>query len=119
MENNNPTAKAIGNYFKKFSSRGIPFMDDREKGDIRTLNGELLHIDDFGFIRGRDGEYAVVSFKEHADKFYFAGMALTDMLHTVDADGMRDELKNMTIVLSGKRSKNGRDYQAFDFPEAE
>lgn len=114
--NDNNTIRA---YFNQFSSRGIPFMDDRKKGDINVLVGEVLHIDDFGFINGRDGEYAVVSFKEHPDSFYFAGLALTDICRKVDADGMREELAAQPVVLSMKKSKNNRNYMSVDFTAAD
>lgn len=114
--NDNNTIRA---YFNQFSSRGIPFMDDRKKGDINVLVGEVLHIDDFGFINGRDGEYAVVSFKEHPDSFYFAGLALTDICRKIDADGMREELSAQPVVLSMKKSKNNRNYMSVDFTAAD
>lgn len=116
---NDNTNNTIRAYFNQFSSRGIPFMDDRKKGDINKLVGEVLHIDDFGFINGRDGEYAVVSFKEHSDSFYFAGLALTDICRKIDADGMREELAAQPIVLSMKKSKNNRNYMSVDFIDAD
>lgn len=105
----------VKSYFKKFERKGITFMDDRQKGDIKTLVGETIHVDDFGFIKRRDGEYAVISTVEHPDKFYFAGLALTDIVRQVEEDGMRDALKSQGIKLSMKRSKNGRDYMSVEF----
>lgn len=105
----------VKNYFKKFERKGIAFMDERQKGDIKTLVGETIHVDDFGFIKGRDGEYAVISTVEHPDKFYFAGLALTDIVRQVEEDGMREALKSQGIKLSMKRSKNGRDYMNVEF----
>lgn len=105
----------VKSYFKKFERKGIAFMDDRQKGDIKSLVGETIHVDDFGFIKGRDGEYAVISTVEHPDKFYFAGLALTDIVRQVEEDGMRDALKSQGIKLSMKRSKNGRDYMNVEF----
>lgn len=109
---------AFNDYFKKFSSHGIPFMDGRNKGDINKLVDTTLHIDDFGFIKGRDGEYAVVSFAEHPTEFFFAGMALTDVCRQVDADGMREALAQQPISLHMVKSKNGRNYMAVEFIEA-
>ena len=50
MNENTNNTNTIRAYFNQFSSKGIPFMDDRDKGDIKTLVGAVLHIDDFGFI---------------------------------------------------------------------
>lgn len=115
MNENTNNTNTIRAYFNQFSSKGILFMDDRDKGDIKTLVGDVLHIDDFGFINGRDGEYAVVSFKEHPESFYFAGLALTDICRKIDADGMREELAAQPIVLTMKKSKNNRSYMSVDF----
>ena len=105
----------VASYFNRFIRNGIPFMDGKTKGNIKDLVGDTIHIDDFGFIHRTDGEYAVIHVAEHPDFFYFGGLALTDMLAQVDADGMREELAQQGIVLTMKRSKNGRGYMAYEF----
>lgn len=107
----------VNAYFKKFINEGIPFMQNAEKGNIADLaNGEILHIIDFGFIRSKNGEFAVIAFKEYPHKFYFGGLALTDLCHNVDIDDMRDALANQGIVLSKRLTKDGRNkYMAYDF----
>ena len=106
----------MANYFSKFSNKGIPFMDDRRKCDMHDLLGEELHVSDFGFINGQAGDYAVVAFKEHPEEFYFGGKVLTDILHQVDADGMRDELTKQGLVLTTTRSKRThQEYIGVDF----
>ena len=103
-------------YFDKFVRKGIPFMEGREKGNLRDLVDKPLHIIDFGFIDGKDGKFAVMLFDEDADKFYFGNSIVTEMLETVDADDMRDELADQAIMFVLRMSKErGQEYMAFDF----
>lgn len=106
------------NYFSKFENKGIPFMDDRKKGSISSLVGEVLHIEDFGFINQEGSTYSVIAFKEHPTEFYFGGAVLNDILTQVNADGMRDELAAQPIMLKMITSKRSRAYMSVDFLEA-
>lgn len=92
-------------YFKNLTSQGVPFMDKRTKGDINDLLNEDLHIVDYGYIRGRKGDYAVIAFKEYPDQFYFGGMVLTDILRRIDKDNMKEQLLGETLRLSMKDAK--------------
>lgn len=108
----------VNNYFEKFSNKGIPFMDGRTKGNISSLVGEVLHIEDFGFINQEGSTYPVIAFTEHPNDFYFGGAVLNDILNQVDHDGMRDELKMQPIALKMVQSKRGRTYMSVEFVEA-
>lgn len=107
----------VNNYFSKFANKGIPFMDGRTKGNIASLVGEILHIEDFGFINQEGSTYPVIAFKEHPTDFYFGGAVLNDILTQVDNDGMRDELKAQPLVLKMVKSKKGRTYMSVEFTE--
>lgn len=103
-------------YFSKFNTgKGIPFMNDAEKGDFKEIIGSPVHIADFGFIRNEDGDFAVISVKERPGRFYFCNQIVTEMLHTVDDDGMRKELVGEPIAFEYRTSKKGREYLAFEF----
>lgn len=105
------------NYFSKFTNKGIPFMDGRTKGNISSLVGESLHIEDFGFISQEDSTYPVIAFKEYPSAFYFGGAVLNDILTQIDRDGMRAELKTQPVVLKMVTSKKGRTYMSVEFIE--
>lgn len=105
-------------YFEKFSNKGVPFMDGAEKQDISTVYGHALHITDFGFINGDNGEFGVVQFAEHPGKFFFVNKITTEMLREVREDDKRDELANEVIIFEQRTSQNGRIYTAFTFPNA-
>lgn len=92
-------------YFKNLTSQGVPFMDGRDRGDINDLVNEDLHVEDYGYIRGKKGEYAVIAFREYPKNFYFGGMVLTDILHRIDRDNMKEQLLGETMRLSMKDAK--------------
>lgn len=105
----------MGNYFEKFNNGGIQFMEGREKGNLSDMLEKSLHIIDHGFIAGDDGDYAVMLFAEDAEHFYFGNSIITEMLKTVDADGMTAELAEQPIMFVQRESKRGRTYTGFKF----
>lgn len=108
-------------YFSKFNRQGIPFMDTRDLAKMSELDGKTMHIEEYGWLADDSGEqYPVIIFAEDKKHFYFGGMALTDMLTQVDADGMKDELKNVALKFSKRVSKKAhRQYMGFDILEEE
>lgn len=106
-------------YFSKFNRRGISFMDNRDLAKMSELDGKTMHIDDYGWLTDDSGEqYPVISFAEDKKHFYFGGLALTDMLNQVDADGMKDELKKVALKFGKRVSKKAhRTYMGFDILE--
>ena len=101
-------------YFDRFN-KGIAFMDNRDKGDMRNILDKKVHITDFGFIRNDEGDYGVICLAEDEANFYFCNQVITDMLHQIDNDGMREELAKQNIVFSLAESKKGRAYFKFEF----
>lgn len=107
-------------YFDKFNSgKGIPFMEGRELAKINTILGEELHPLDYGYIKGDEGDYAVIHFKEHEDVFYFGNQILTDALKQIDSDGQKEALLsgNVRMIFNVRTSNKGRDYTAVEFIE--
>lgn len=106
-------------YFAKFSNKGVPFMEGRDKGDKKDMLDKPLHIVDFGFIRGTDGDdFAVMLFDELPDVFFFGNALVTEMLQQVEADDMREGLKDVTITFTERKSKqSGRMYVSYDIEE--
>ena len=109
----------MSNYFTNLNpSKGIPFMDGAEKGEKDELLGEWLHIEDFGFINGENGDFAVLKIRERPGKFYFGNQIITEMLQRVNADSMKQHLAENAIKFTMRTSEKGRDYMTFEFAEA-
>lgn len=105
-------------FFTEFNNDGIPFMDGKDKGERSEILDRPLHMDDFGFINGSDGEFAVMHFAEIPDKFFFGNSIITEMLHKVNAASMKAHLAEQAITFTLKTSKETkREYMAFRFDE--
>lgn len=107
----------MSNYFSKFNpSKGIPFMDNRDKGNNDEITDKQLHIVDFGFITTKYGDCAVAIFKEDAEHFYFLNSIITDVLHHIESDDMRSKLADQAIVFTKKWNKDETaQYMTFEF----
>lgn len=104
-------------YFKKFSGGGVDFMDGREKADVGvlTVSGEPVHIDNHAYLKNDEGEYAVFTVEEMPGFFFFGNSIITEVLKTVDEDGMEELLPKVGARFLSKRSKKNRDYTAIEF----
>ena len=106
-------------YFSQFKNEGVPFMEGRDKGDKAEIMNRPLHIQDFGFINGQDGKFAVMLFAEEPEKFYFGNSIITEMLMQVERDDMKQGLREVAITFKERKSKEtGRTYIAFDIDES-
>lgn len=108
------------NYFKKFSNEGVEFMDGRTAGDIQTLVGETVLIEDYAFIKDSNsdlGKYGVFTVVDIPDQFFFAPSVVTDVLSTVDQDGMKGALCGQQPVkfLRKESRKTKRKYIYMEF----
>lgn len=111
------TMKSLKDRAKEFSIQ-LPFMDGREKGDVKELVGTVNTIVDYGFLKGDDDrEYAVFIVKERAKTFYFGGTVLTDQLMQLEAEGYHDAIveEGLPMLLTDKKSKNNRSYVNVEF----
>lgn len=106
---------ANDNYFKSLKNEGIPFMEGREKGDIRDLIGKTVNIMDFGFIKGENGTYAVFCVKGSEKEFYCGGKAVTEILSTIKNDGKKDLLPEQEAKILEVTSKTKRKYITIEF----
>lgn len=103
-------------YFDKFNTnKGISFMDGANKANLAIAEGKKVHISDFAFLKGDDGDFACLALEEFPNTFFFGNAIITAMLKDVDEDGMREELKAQPIVFTRHTSKKGREYMGFEF----
>lgn len=102
-------------YFSKFQQQGIPFMEGAEKGDIRDIVDSEIHIVDFGFIKGDNGDFAVFQTKENEGVFFFAPNVISENLKIIDEDGKRALLAKTTVIVRSNTSKNKREYFTLEY----
>ena len=102
-------------YFKKFK-KSIDFMDGRDRAELADLcTGEKYHIEEFAFLNGENGEYAVFIVKENDNLFYFGNSVVSEVLKQVETDNMSEELRSVGVVFEKVVSKKKREYIAIRF----
>ena len=90
--------------------KGIPFMEGREKEDLRSLLDSEVTIKDYDFLNGDNGEYAVFIIAEDDTKFYFGSSVVTDALKDLDNAGLKEDVRaeGLKVKLVERISKNGK-----------
>lgn len=109
--------KSLKDRAKEFSVQ-LPFMDGREKGEMKELHGQVSTITDYGFLTGDKGtDYVVFITKERSNKFYFGGQVLTDQLQQLEAEGYHEEIvaDGLPVLFGEKKSKNKQTYTTVEF----
>ena len=99
------------------SGKGIEFMSNRTKGEMKELLDNVVTIRDYAFINGEDGEYAVFIVDEIKDSFYFGGSVITNNLKELSEEE-HQELKAEglpTLFTERKAKKGNRTYIAVEF----
>ena len=109
--------KSLKDRAKEFTV-SLPFMEGREKGDMKELHGQVSTICDYGFLTGDKGnDYAVFIVRERNSKFYFGGQVLTDQLQQLEAEGYHEEIQEegLPVLFGEKKSKNKQTYTTVEF----
>ena len=100
---------------------GSPIMKDREKLEtIDVLESMTLTLDAVDLMTKDGNEFAVVTFKEFPDGFYFGGKVLTDLVKMIYEESGIETGKPLTVkddnielIAERKKSKQGRNYTSF------
>lgn len=109
--------KSLKERAKEFSV-SLPFMEGRDKGELKKLAGMVSTICDYGFLTDdKDEAYVVFITRERAKEFFFGGQVLTDRLAQLESEGYRDAImsEGLPVLFGEKKSKNGRSYTTVEF----
>lgn len=114
----------LKNLAKQITVSGLPFMEGKEKGDMDNLINRTVTINDYGFMKDQDAEYAVFTCKEDDGFFYFGGGVTTDCLKKIDEQFTDDEIaelleEGLPVHFEKRKSKNKREYTKCTFFPAE
>lgn len=104
--------------FAKSLQATLPFMDGREKGDMKRITDMNCTIREYGFLTDeKDKEYVCFIIDEDPQTFYFGGQVLTDNMREITDNGFQADVYNDGLpVFFGKRiSKNKREYTTVTF----
>lgn len=104
---------------KRTSNNNGIIKEGMEKLSTGELVGTTVTITDVDVINTSNGRCGVLIFKEHPNKFYFAGAVLTDLCEDIinDDSALEDIRTNgLCIAIFNKTSpKTHRRYTTFDF----
>lgn len=110
--------KSLRERAKEFDAR-LPFMDGREKGDTAEIMGQIITLDEYGFLPNEAGEnYVCFTTRERSNKFYFGGTVLTARMIELDQDGYGPAIRaeGLPLLLTQtKAKKGGRTYTNVTF----
>ena len=115
-------SEALKERARKLSVR-LDLMEGKTKGNMEDLIGEVVTINDFGFMQDRkDGtEYIAFVVKEDPEKFFFGGMVLTNNLKELAMDGFTDTIikEGLPVRFGTKKKADKTSYTTVEFyPEA-
>lgn len=126
METNNKFLQAIHEAYEDVSLKALsPLMEDREqiKLSAHDLNGKELSIISVDYIKyiknNKEIQHCVIIFKEHADKFYFGGLKLSDwvsgVLERVNIDEFNAYLLSNPVKVKFSIIKTSNGNSMLDF----
>lgn len=96
----------------------LPFMEGREKGEMKRIVNMNATITDYGFLADdKDKTYVCFKIKEDDQNFYFGGQVLTDDMQELEADGYHEEITKygLPVYFGLKKSKNNKEYVTVTF----
>lgn len=99
-------------------TKQITIMEGREKRELKELLGKNITINNFDFLSGTDGVYAVFTIKEDETGFYFSSSVLTDHLKGIENEGLKEDVitEGLQLQLEERKSKNSnRTYISVNF----
>lgn len=112
--------KSLKDRLKQFTN-AIPFMEGRERGDLKDVCGRIVTICDYGFMaetkKSKD-PVVVLALAEYPDKFFFGGQVITEQMRQLDDEGYREEIlaEGIPVVFENRTSKaTGNPYMAANY----
>lgn len=99
----------LTDYLKTKNSK-LEIMEGKEKEDLKSILDKIVHINNFDFLTGDDGDYAVFTIAEDEKSFYFGSSIITDMLKDLEKEGLKQDVINegVAVKLVEKKSKTSK-----------
>lgn len=100
---------------------GLPIMEGREKLEVKgDILNRTLTVDDYGFLEGDDGQFAVITIKEYPNHFIYGSSVVTGAFLKFEAlipeeDRNKVLQHGLTFRLEEVMSKNKRKYTKITF----
>ena len=109
----------LSNYNGGTGSRLPWFTNEMPILKMRDVVGELLTLQEFGFINTKNGRKCVLAVAEKPGRVIFCNEIMAETFEHIEADGMHaaacDGKTRFTIIT--RTSESGREYFALVFAE--
>lgn len=105
----------------QITASGLPIMEGKEKLEVRgAVLGSKLTVEDFGFMKGDDGDYVVITLREYPQHFIYGSSVVTEAFKTLDEKFNEEQIAGLlklglTFKLEEVTSKNKRKYIKITF----
>lgn len=96
---------------EQLNSNQPAIMVGKEKGVNGEIINKIVTINDYDFLKDKQGkEYAVYTLKEIPTTYFFGGVVITARLRQLHDEGYQSEIKNegLPMLLTQFRTKDNR-----------
>ena len=105
---------------QQITQSGLPFMEGRTKLDTNNVLGQILTVDEYGYLEGEEGEYIVLTVKEHPNNFIYGSSVITGAFKKLEEQLTVDEMNvliesGLVIRIEEVLSSNKRKYKKIVF----
>lgn len=98
----------------------LPFMEGRNKGDLKEILNTEIKVNAYGFLKDENGDYVVFTIEGNDNVFFFGGQVIThkfkaieELFNSIEIEQLLTE--GISIILKERKSKNGRTYTELEF----
>lgn len=84
----------------------VKLLDGREKGEMNDILNIPVTVDDYDFMNGSDGRYAVFTIKERPDQFFFGGSIFTTRITELDDKGFGEAVREFGLPVRFEKKKS-------------
>lgn len=102
----------------KQMQNNLPFMEGREKGEMKRIVDDNMTIIEYGFLEDdKDKDYVCFIVAEDPQNFYFGGQVLTEHMKTFEDEGFHESIvaEGLPVRFGLKTSKNKKEYVTVSF----
>lgn len=105
---------------KQITEMGLPLMEGKTQLNVENIMGEEVTVEDYGYLKGDNGEYVVLTLKEYPNHFMYGATVVTQSFKELDSALSVDERieilqEGLTFSITEKKSKNGYKYHKMTF----
>lgn len=105
---------------KEITASGLPFMEGRTQLDVDKILGQTVTVEEYGYLRGDNGDYVVLVLEEYPQFFMYGASVVTQAFKELDemlTPKEKEEVlkEGLTFSIEERKSKNKFTYHKITF----